>query len=294
MGTHNKKVLFISVIVTSGILLISLAVFGILYYLNRTSQDEILYSDVSVPVSIERDSEGVPFITADSTDDAYLALGYIHARDRLFLIEYYRAIARSTISRLLGEKALPLERLSAGLEIYVKAEAMLRELPEKHRKYLNSYAKGINLARNLGLHRKASQKEWDAADILAVLLLREWGNSFLCNTELIFPLPENLRYQPVSTQFPRELVSFYSPEQEKSLSEILFLKKLVADYIGYFNRGFAASITPSQSASGSAFSLFSMENSMSVYPTMYPVIIRIREHTMRVVSVSGLPFFFLR
>ena len=49
-------------------------------------------SGLSAPLTIETDGHGVPTIRAGSARDALFGLGYVHARDRLWQIEYQRRI----------------------------------------------------------------------------------------------------------------------------------------------------------------------------------------------------------
>ena len=45
---------------------------------------------VAAPVEIVRDGRAIPHIFADSPEDAFYALGYVHAQDRLWQMEMSR------------------------------------------------------------------------------------------------------------------------------------------------------------------------------------------------------------
>ena len=58
--------------------------------------------EVNVPglqsqVSVAYDSFGVPHINAENEDDLYFALGYVHAKDRLFQMELMRRLAQGCL-----------------------------------------------------------------------------------------------------------------------------------------------------------------------------------------------------
>ncbi|MHA2150702.1 MAG: penicillin acylase family protein, partial [Candidatus Thorarchaeota archaeon] len=56
--------------------------------------------DAEVEVII--DHLGVPHIYAESTDDAFMALGYMHAKDRLFQVVMQNAFAAGRVSEIVG------------------------------------------------------------------------------------------------------------------------------------------------------------------------------------------------
>jgi penicillin amidase len=57
-------------------------------------------------VEIYRDIYGIPHIYAASTEDAYFALGYLHATDRLFQMELFRRRASGTLAEIFGRRFL--------------------------------------------------------------------------------------------------------------------------------------------------------------------------------------------
>ena len=56
--------------------------------------------------SISYDAEGVPTVLAGSDEDAAFLLGYAHARDRFFQMDYLRRVASGTYAELVGPAAL--------------------------------------------------------------------------------------------------------------------------------------------------------------------------------------------
>lgn len=64
-----------------------LAVSGVVYFLLRASvpdyEEDFSVAGIEGPVDILRDAAAIPHISADSAPDAYFALGFVHAQDRL-------------------------------------------------------------------------------------------------------------------------------------------------------------------------------------------------------------------
>jgi len=95
-------------------------------------------------VDIVRDAEGVPHIYAKSTGDAYFALGFVHAQDRLWQMELNRRIPAGRMAEILGPNALDVDRFLQSLGVRRNAEAILTKLSPETRAALDAYAKGVN------------------------------------------------------------------------------------------------------------------------------------------------------
>jgi penicillin amidase len=69
------------------------------------------------------DRFGVPHIYAGSPEDAYFALGYVHAQDRLFQMELVRRAASGRLAEVFGKDLVPTDKLFRTLGINAFAEA---------------------------------------------------------------------------------------------------------------------------------------------------------------------------
>ena len=99
---------------------------------------------LDAPVEILRDAYGIPHIYARSADDAYFALGFVHAQDRLWQMEMNRRLAAGRLAEILGPKALYTDRFLRTLGVRRAAEASFRNLDPASRKSLEAYAAGVN------------------------------------------------------------------------------------------------------------------------------------------------------
>lgn len=148
---------------------------------------ELALPGLNAPVTLERDERGIPFITAASEHDAYFALGFAHAQDRLFQMDVMRRAAAGRLAQVLGPAALPHDRLMRTLGLYRLAEANFVRLSDPARAALQAYAQGVNAY--LQTHRGAWPPEyyllgmrpepWRPADSLAwarLMALRLSGN----------------------------------------------------------------------------------------------------------------------
>ena len=98
------------------------------------------------PVEVLIDDRGVPHIFAESELDAYRALGFVVARDRLFQMEAQTRAASGRLSEWAGKRALDADREARGLGLAWAAEKKLaaydRNLPGF--KAFGAYADGVN------------------------------------------------------------------------------------------------------------------------------------------------------
>jgi penicillin amidase len=95
-------------------------------------------------VDIVRDAEGVPHIYAKSAADAYFALGFVHAQDRLWQMELNRRIPAGRLAEVLGPSALNTDRFLRTLGVRRNAEKILANLSADTRAVLDAYARGVN------------------------------------------------------------------------------------------------------------------------------------------------------
>ena len=80
---------------------------------------------VTGKVDILRDENGVPHIFAANDEDAYVALGYVHAQDRLWQMEMTRRLGAGRLSEIFGEATVPIDRYSRTFGLYRLAEAQV-------------------------------------------------------------------------------------------------------------------------------------------------------------------------
>jgi penicillin G amidase len=101
-------------------------------------------SGISAPVSVSRDSHGVPTIEAATLNDLFFAQGYITAQDRLFQMDLMRRAAAGDLSEIVGEVALKHDRQQRILGIRATAEKGLQAATPEDREQFGAYARGVN------------------------------------------------------------------------------------------------------------------------------------------------------
>ncbi|HLE32808.1 MAG TPA: penicillin acylase family protein [Bacteroidota bacterium] len=114
-------------------------------------------------VSIHRDSFGMPHVFASNDHDAYMAAGLLHAQDRLWQMDLIRRAGEGRLAEILGEKALPVDRLFRTLGLTDLSRQIASELNAESRLALESYAAGVNAY--IADHRSSLPVEFDMLGI---------------------------------------------------------------------------------------------------------------------------------
>jgi penicillin amidase len=93
-------------------------IFDIGLGLNEVPEETIKLEGLENEVTILIDKYGVPHIYAESAEDAYFGLGYMHAKDRLFQMVMQKHLAAGRISELVGAYANSSDKMyrTIGLE----------------------------------------------------------------------------------------------------------------------------------------------------------------------------------
>ncbi|MDW8313747.1 MAG: penicillin acylase family protein [Rhodovarius sp.] len=99
---------------------------------------------LSAPVEITLDGAGIPRIRAATEADAAMALGWLHARDRMFQMEAMRRGAEGRLAEIAGEGALRIDRFMRAMGLADRARESAARLPPEPRAILEAYAAGVN------------------------------------------------------------------------------------------------------------------------------------------------------
>jgi penicillin amidase len=129
-------------------LIIGAAVVAWLFTIARSALPDLdgalAVAGISAPVSVSRDSHGVPTIEAATLDDLFFAQGYITAQDRLFQMDLMRRAAAGELAEIVGDVALKHDRQQRILGIRATAEKFLQAAtPDDHEQFA-VYARGVN------------------------------------------------------------------------------------------------------------------------------------------------------
>lgn len=105
---------------------------------------EAVIAGLAGPVSIARDKDGIPHIKAANLLDAWQAIGFLHAQDRLFQMESMRRAGRGRMAELVGNLAVPLDKRMRNFGLAHLVDEDAKNLKGPVRDALAAYAAGVN------------------------------------------------------------------------------------------------------------------------------------------------------
>ncbi len=115
-------------------------------FTGQAPRAKLSLSGLKAPASVYRDRYGIPHIYAQSSEDAFFALGYLHASDRLFQMEIFRRRASGTLAEIFGKAVLEDDIFVRQLGIRRTAQAVWdgSELDTKVKHEIIAYCQGVN------------------------------------------------------------------------------------------------------------------------------------------------------
>jgi penicillin amidase len=190
------------------LVLLLLLVIAVAIYAQRSlpqTDGELGVKGLGAGVLVQRDAGDVTHIQASDPRDAWMAMGYVHAQERGWQMEFNRRIMRGTLSEAFGPATLDTDRLMRSLGIHAAARAQLAGLTDEARQALQAYSDGVNAfyARGqqalspefqiLGINPRdeaAAGRYWEPVDsvawsiMMALDLGGNWGNEIARLTAL--------------------------------------------------------------------------------------------------------------
>ena len=131
-----------------GLFALTLLVAGTVYYLASRSLPDYdathQVAGISGKVEIVRDNADVPHIFAENDRDAFYALGFAHAQDRLWQMTMLRRTAQGRLSERFGRRTLEIDKLMRRLDIYNLSVRSVQVQDAKTLVALKAYSAGVN------------------------------------------------------------------------------------------------------------------------------------------------------
>jgi penicillin amidase len=169
------------------------------------------------PVEIIRDIDAIPHIYAQSKPDALFALGYVHAQDRLWQMEFQRRVGQGRLSEIFGTTTIGIDRFLRTIGTYRAAQSAWQTLNADSRQGVEAYISGVNAYidthRGSGLPPEftilwTTPEPWTGPDVLVWVKMMAWdlGHNFeveLARTGIV---------RAVGSERARDLLSPYAQD----------------------------------------------------------------------------------
>ena len=113
---------------------------------DKNYSEDLAFDQLNGEVKVYFDDRLVPHVFAQNEMDAYFVQGYLHAKFRLWQMEFQTHAAAGRISEIIGDKGIAFDRDKRRLGMVFAAEVALKEI-EKDPESLdecNHYTAGVN------------------------------------------------------------------------------------------------------------------------------------------------------
>jgi len=178
-------------------ILVALAVVGVHLFLRRSlpqTDGTITVSGISAPVDIIRDADSVTHVLGATKLDVYYGLGYAHAQDRLWQMEFQRRVGMGRLSEIFGVNSVNTDRFLRTLGIGRAARSAWDLMPDETKTGINAYVAGVNafIATHHGGQLpleftllRFEPEPWTGPDVLAWVKMMAWDLSKNYSFELL-------------------------------------------------------------------------------------------------------------
>jgi penicillin amidase len=155
---------------------------------------QITVRGIAAPVEIIRDADAIPHIFASNKADALFGLGYVHAQDRLWQMEFQRRIGHGRLSEIFGAATLAQDRFLRTVGFGRAARAAWASTPPWAQQQIGAYVAGINAF--LSTHHASAlppefsllrfePEPWTGADVIVWVKMMAWDLSANYSFELL-------------------------------------------------------------------------------------------------------------
>lgn len=106
--------------------------------------EQVRLGGLQRPAQIIRDQWGIPHVRAESSHDAFLLNGFVHAQDRMWQMEAALRRATGRFAEMAGPQALPADQLARRLGSEKASRRDYAALNAESRAMLEAYSEGVN------------------------------------------------------------------------------------------------------------------------------------------------------
>jgi acyl-homoserine lactone acylase PvdQ len=149
---------------------------------------------IGAPVEIVRDANAIPHIFGATRRDTLFGLGYVHAQDRLWQMEFQRRIGFGRLSEIFGAATVSQDRFLRTVGFGRAARSAWERLAADARADVEAYCAGVN--EFLGTHRASAlppefsvlrfePEPWTGPDVIVWAKMRAWDLSANYGMELL-------------------------------------------------------------------------------------------------------------
>ena len=220
LTARRRRIFFrtLAILFPLALILVAAAFIGGRYWIRKAMHDSLPQIDgtlsiagLSAPVTVLRDTHGVPHIRATTLDDLILAQGYVTAQDRLWQMDILRRHAAGELAEILGPSLVPHDRAQRILQVRAAADRAVASLSPDQLHWFERYAQGVNdsiatQSQHLPIEFRILRyqpAQWTPRDsiLVGLAMFQDLTNAF----------PQKLNREALSAKLPPELLADLYP-----------------------------------------------------------------------------------
>lgn len=189
---------------------------------NQSFNDEIVLPQLQGNSSVYLDERLVPHISTDNDADAYFIQGYLHAKFRLWQMEFSTHAAAGRVSEIIGDKAINFDREQRRIGMVYAAEKMVKEMEaneftklevDQYTAGVNAYIKSITKSQLPVEYKLLGYVPEQWTNLKTALFIKQMTKTLAYNTD-------DLPFTALKNVFTDEQMQVLFPETQDSLSPI--------------------------------------------------------------------------
>jgi acyl-homoserine-lactone acylase len=156
------------------------------------SHGNISLAGLKETATVRRDTYGIPFVEAKNMEDMAMAIGYVHASDRLTQMIGLKLISEGRLAEMAGPSVLNLDIYMRTMNLRGTAENLYKNINHENRVLLERYCDGVNAY--LDQHKDKlppslalagfTPEPWKPIDSIKILALVNLALSFNLSEEI--------------------------------------------------------------------------------------------------------------
>ncbi|TAE26437.1 MAG: penicillin acylase family protein [Candidatus Kapaibacterium sp.] len=189
-------------------------------------------SGIQGEVSLFRNKYGIVHLIATNDHDAYFGIGYAHAQDRLWQMDFRRRVAKGQLAALFGRSLLEHDMFLRTMRFDSLSAQLYRQTAPEARAALEAYTRGVNAYLTANKGRLAFEFDaldyepdaWKPEDCLLLQRLWAWEMSSAFTLDLtLSALADSLGKErvlqllPTTANTPYNSDAYYAPAVLDSL-----------------------------------------------------------------------------
>jgi penicillin amidase len=141
MKRFARRLICSLVLVTAGSMLVTVLV---LQASLPQLDGEVSAALISAPITIERDSIGVPTVTAANRADLAFGTGFVHGQDRYFQMDLSRRQAAGELAEVIGPALLETDKRHRLHRFRSRAQQVVAQMSADETEIMDAYVAGVN------------------------------------------------------------------------------------------------------------------------------------------------------